>query len=211
MAAKKKQAPAKSSIIEPKKKAESSLKKQTAVNEITKAKNVMSGLGKGGSGLGRIAYEVSGAGDLKRFVDKPSLGNARNLAFTVAAYAAPGIAKATKSAIASKVASGGSKAVTAKSTAAALKASNATKSIKPLGGTTQVTTRGGGSMAMSNVSKITVKKSPARAAASSRAMSGRAAANKVSTGSKFVAGATAVGKTVSGYDANQQNKKNKKK
>lgn len=95
MAAKKK--PAKSSIVEPKKKPQSSLKKQTAVNEVAKAKKVMAGLGKGGSGLGRIAYEVTGAADLKRFVKNPSLGNARNLAITAASYAAgPAIKAAAK-------------------------------------------------------------------------------------------------------------------
>jgi hypothetical protein len=80
-----------------KKKNESSLKKQNAVNEIAKKKAVMNSLGKGGSGLGRIAYEVTGAGDLKRFVKNPSLKNATNLAVTAASYAAgPAIKAAAK-------------------------------------------------------------------------------------------------------------------
>jgi hypothetical protein len=219
MAAKKK--PAKSSIVEPKKNPQSSLKKQTAVNEIAKAKKVVGELGKGGSGLGRIAYEVTGAGDLQRFVKNPSLGNARNLAITAAAYAAPGVAKGIQSGAAMKAAKGVMAGKETRAAAAASKALSKSRVIKPLGGTANMTTRGGGQVSMSNISKIVVKKSPARAAASSRNMTYRsawdsaqmAAAKKQPfvTGAYAAAASTITGKSVSGYNTNQQNKKNKKK
>jgi len=219
MAAKK--SPSKSSIVSAKKKPESSLKKQTAVNEIAKAKKVMSGLGKGGSGLGRIAYEVTGAGDLKRFAKNPSLKNAANLGVTVAAYAAPGIAKGVQSAAAMKAAKSVQATKQMRAASAASRAASTSRVIKPLGGTAQATTRGGGSMAKSNISKIVVKKSPTRAAASSKAATNRATWEAAQTAAirkeplvtraKMAASAVAGGKAVSGQNANKQNKKNKKK
>jgi hypothetical protein len=98
MAAKKKTSQ-KSSIISAPKKTQSSLKKQNVVNEINKGKEALNKLGKGGSGVGRIAYEVTGAADLKRFVKNPSMKNATNLGVTIAAYAA---GPALKAAAASK-------------------------------------------------------------------------------------------------------------
>jgi hypothetical protein len=189
-----------------------------AMQERKQAEIAMSKLGKGGSGLGRIVYEVSGAGDLMRFVRNPSLGNARNLAITAAAYAAPGVGKVIQSSRALKAAGAVRASAPARATAAAERAATTTRNIRPPFGIANATTRGGGSMSMSGISKISITKSPARAAASSLANSSRAAVkagkNTMIANQRLVAGGKGAAAVVGGSKGavtNMENRNKKKK
>jgi hypothetical protein len=187
----------------PKKKPQSSVdlnrSKKPAVKPVSKSSDKpgpWDNIGRGLNTAGKVAYEVSGAGDVKRFAKNPSLKTAASLGITVAAYAAgpaAGIHKAVKVAQAAKAINAGADARAAQ---AALKAANTTRVVKATKGAGTVTTKSGKALPMTGIKSFSTAKSPARASASSYSMSSR---NAVQAGKK--AGAKAQNKVVAGYGA----------
>lgn len=159
-----------------------------------KPKGLGDDIGRGINMAGKVVYEVSGAGDVKRFVKNPSLKNATMLGITVASYAAgpaAGIYKAAKVANAAKAINAGADI---RAVAAATKAANTSRVVKATKGAGTVTTKSGTALPMTGIKSFSTAKSPARAAASSYSMSTR---NAAQAGAK--AGAKAQTKVVAGY------------
>jgi hypothetical protein len=176
-------------------------------------------IGRGLKTAGKVTYEVSGAGDVKRFVKNPNLKTGASLVITAASYAAGPAAlgfKATKVANAAKAINA---AAPSRAAAAASKAANTTRVVKATKGAGTVTTKSGKALPMTGIKSFSTAKSPARASASSYSMSSRKAAqagknagakaqNKVVAGFG-VGGAIALNK--GGTTISTQNQKSKKK
>ena len=133
-------------------------------------------IARGMNTAGKVAYEVSGAGDVKRFAQNPSLKTAASLAVTVAAYAAGPAAKAAQAAKVAKAAKAVNATADVRAAANAAKAANTTRVMNATKGAGVVTTKGGKALPMTGVKSFSTAKSPTRAAASTYSMVNRQAA-----------------------------------
>ncbi len=186
----------------PAKKAVSSVEKSRPKNNpVTPAKKPSGdrpgpwdNIGRGLKTANKVAYEVSGAGDVKRFAKNPNLKTGASLAITVASYAAGPAAAGLKAVKVAKAAKAVNAGADVRAAAAAVKAANTTRVVKATKGAGTVTTKSGKALPMTGIKSFSTAKSPARAAASSYSMSTRKAAQAGKN-----AGAKAQTKVVAGY------------
>ena len=158
-------------------------------------------IGRAAKTTGKIAYEVSGAGDVKRFVQNPSLKTGASLAFTVGTYAAGPILKAAAVGKAVKAGNKIMKTQEVRAAAAALAAENATRTVKAYKGAGKIATAANKDIAMTGIKTFTTGKNPNAVAAGVRkqvAMDAKAASKKVMKDNtkKIAAGYLAGGATV---------------
>lgn len=125
-------------------------------------------IARGTKTAGKIAYEVSGAGDVKRFVQNPSLKTAGSLALTVGAYAAGPIIKGAVAAKAVKASSAVMKTQEVRAAAAALAAKDATRTVRAYKGAGVVETAAKSKLGMTGIKTFTTGKNPNAVAAGVR-------------------------------------------
>jgi len=166
-----------------------------------------------------VAYEVSGAGDLMRFVRNPSLKTAASLGVTIGAYALGPAAKAAQAAKVANAVRAVNATADVRAANAAIQAAKTSRVVKATKGAGVVTTKAGTKLPMTGIKSFSTAKNPARAAASTRVVVGKeaqaagasaaASMQKVVTGGKIAGASVASAKAGSTVSTQKQKKARK--
>jgi hypothetical protein len=168
---------------------------------------------------GKVAYEVSGAGDVVRFAKDPSIKNAAALGLTVAAYAAGPAAKAAQTAKALNAFKAVEATSNIRAAAAAADAIKTSRVVAATKGAGTITTKSGVALPMTGIKTFSTAKNPVRAAASTRVVVTKEAEKAAATVASSMQGKVTAGKVAgaavasakAGSTVSTQKQKNKNK
>lgn len=134
-------------------------------------------IGRGFKTFNKVVYEVSGAGDAKRFAKNPNIKNTASLAATIVTYAAGPALKGVQAARTALAVTGITRQMEARAALAAANATKDTRVVKAYKGAGALNTKAGTKVPVSGIKSFETGKSPTRAAASTRSQVTRDAAD----------------------------------